>query len=86
MKFFLTEWHNELGMSVDNVSLDFLKKENEDFPCGNIKNVKKNEGMQLVVYEFLEVPRPAKGCFQKKKNSKLRHWIGTTLQNQIMAA
>ncbi len=41
-KFFSTSWLSKLGMPEDDVSLDFLKKKDEDLSGSTIRNMEKD--------------------------------------------
>ena len=41
-KFFSTSWLSKLGTPEDDVSLDFLKKENKDLSGSTIRDVEKD--------------------------------------------
>ncbi len=41
-KFFSTSWLSKLGTPEDDVSLDFLKKKNEDLSGSTIRDVEKD--------------------------------------------
>ncbi len=41
-KFFSTSWLSKLGTPEDNVSLDFLKKKNEDLSGSTVRDVEKD--------------------------------------------
>jgi hypothetical protein len=42
----------ELSPSENDVSLNFLEKENKNFPGGTIRNMEKNRGMRLIEDNF----------------------------------
>jgi hypothetical protein len=43
---------SELSSTKNDVSLDFLEKENKNFPGGTIWNMEKDRGMRLVGDDF----------------------------------
>jgi hypothetical protein len=43
---------SELSSMKNDVSLDFLEKENKNFPGGTIRNMEKDRGMRLVEDDF----------------------------------
>jgi hypothetical protein len=43
-----TSWLGKLSSAENDVSLDFLEKENKNFPGGAIRNMEKDRGMRLI--------------------------------------
>jgi hypothetical protein len=43
---------SELSLAENDVSLDFLEKENKNFPGGTIQNMEKDRGMRLIEDDF----------------------------------
>ncbi len=52
LKLLSTSRLRELSTTEDYISLYFLKKEDEDFPSGGMRDIKKNRGMRLVEDNF----------------------------------
>jgi hypothetical protein len=47
-----TSWLGELSSAENDVSLDFLEKENKNFPGGTIRNMEKDRQMRLIEDDF----------------------------------
>jgi hypothetical protein len=78
LKLLSTSRLRELSTMENNVSLYFLKKEDEDFPGGSILEMKKNRGIRLVEDNLQrseldsvdEISRASRDCKHKDPPSK----------------
>ncbi len=52
LKFLSTSRLSKLSSAENDVSLDFLEKENKNFPSGTLWNMEKNRWMRLVEDNF----------------------------------
>jgi hypothetical protein len=52
LEFLSTSRLGKLSLAKNDVSLDFLEKENKDFPGGTIRNMEKNRWMRLIEDNF----------------------------------
>ncbi len=52
LKFLSTSRLSKLSSAENDVSLDFLEKENKNFPSGTIRNMEKNRWVRLVEDNF----------------------------------
>ncbi len=94
LKLLSTSWLRELSSAEDDVSLHFLKKEDENFPGGPIWNMEKNRGMWLVeddlkwseLYpgnEVSRVSRERKHKYPPSKGPDLCRVVFTTVEEVL---